>query len=324
MTFVLRAALGGILMGLANLVPGISGGTMLLAVGLYPLFIGGIAEVTTFKFKPKSLLLLGTIVAFAILSILFGAGMIKDLVVNHRWIMYSIFIGLTLGGVPLVWRLAMPVNKTVYAGAVAGFVVMVIMAITTGIGSKAGDQSYFLLFLSGLGGASAMILPGVSGSYLLLLLGQYQNILGAVDQVKTGLLGDSATGAARDLALVFDAFHVVIPVGIGVVVGIIGVSNLLKWLLAKHEKATLGVLLGLLLGAVVGIFPFQEAVMPQPGDMLHGEVLTPLAIAELDAEDWPVDFFFPTAGQMLASTLLIVLGFGATLLVDRFGQEKEA
>ena len=89
-------------MGLANLVPGISGGTMLLAAGVYPGFISAIAEVTTFRFRFRSLILLASVVGSAALAILLLAGSVKDLVVDHRWIMYSLFIGLTLGGVPLV------------------------------------------------------------------------------------------------------------------------------------------------------------------------------------------------------------------------------
>ena len=95
-------------MGLANLVPGISGGTMLLATGVYPRFIDAIAEVTTLRFRLRSVLVLSCVAGSAFLSILLFAGLMKALVIDHRWIMYSLFIGLTLGGVPLVWRLARP------------------------------------------------------------------------------------------------------------------------------------------------------------------------------------------------------------------------
>ncbi len=112
-----RGAIGGCLMGLANLVPGISGGTMLLAAGVYPGFISAIAEVTTFRFRPRSLILLASVVASAAIAILLLAGSVKGLVVDHRWIMYSLFIGLTLGGVPLVFRMARPVSRSTLLGA---------------------------------------------------------------------------------------------------------------------------------------------------------------------------------------------------------------
>jgi len=94
-TLVTRSAFGGFLMGLANLVPGISGGTMLLAAGIYPKFIDSLSDVTRCKFRFSSLLTLGCVVLAAGLGILFLAGTLKELVIDHRWVMYSLFIGLT-------------------------------------------------------------------------------------------------------------------------------------------------------------------------------------------------------------------------------------
>lgn len=100
-----RGVLGGILMGLANLVPGISGGTMLLAAGIYTDFINAVAEVTTLRFRKRSLVLLASVGLAAGSAIILLAGVVKDLVVDHRWMMYSMFIGLTLGGIPVIWKL---------------------------------------------------------------------------------------------------------------------------------------------------------------------------------------------------------------------------
>jgi putative membrane protein len=313
LSLVVRGVIGGVLMGLANLVPGISGGTMLLAAGVYPGFISAIAQVTTLKFHFRSLVLLGTIAVSAALAILLLAGMMRSLVIDQRWVMYSLFIGLTLGGLPLVWRLAQPVKPAVYGGAAGAFAFMVVMQLGLGEGGRGGEASAIFLLLSGLAGASAMILPGVSGGYLLLILGQYENILGAVDTLKEGLLG------GFDMGLIMESMTVVIPVGIGVVVGIVGVSNLLKWLLSRYEKATLGALLGLLLGAVVGLWPFQQPVEPELGSVVKAQVVTVENRSEIDPEDWPLQRFTPTGGQMGASVGLALLGFGVTLLVARLG-----
>jgi putative membrane protein len=316
---VLRGAVGGVLMGLANLVPGISGGTMLLAAGVYPAFIAGIAEVTTFRFRPRSLLLLGTVVATAALGILLLAGTVKGLVQDYRWVMYSLFVGLTLGGVPLIWRLARPATPALWAAAAASFALMVLMASGGPATSSNGSHNVALLSLSGLAASSAMILPGVSGGYLLLLLGQYEPILGSVDQLKRGLLGDAASGAGPDLTLVMDAMGVVIPLGLGIAAGVIGVSNLLRWLLDRYEKATLGALLGLLLGAVVGLWPFQQGRPPEPGDVVKGRVVTAADAVHFDRDDWPVVRFRPSPGQAAASFGLVGLGLAATLLIGRLG-----
>ncbi len=304
-------------MGLANLVPGLSGGTMLLAVGVYPAFISALAELSTFRVRASSLLLVGTIGIAAGLAILLLAGPVRALVIEERWVMYSLFIGLTLGGVPLILRLARRVSVALVVGAAGGLVLMLLMSFAGARGATGAESSYALLGLSGLAGASAMILPGVSGGYLLLLLGQYERILAAIDLVKQGLLG-------TDLSLVLEALHVVVPLGVGVIVGIAGVSNLLRWLFGRFDKPTLGVLLGLILGAVVGLWPFQRGVAPQPGDLLDGGALTASEIASLGPDGWPVQFFEPDGVQVAVALALIGLGFGATMLVDRVARLLEA
>ena len=303
-------------MGLANLVPGISGGTMLLSAGVYPEFIGAIAEVTTFRFKPRSLVLLGSVVSMAAVAILLFAGTVKDLVVEERFIMYSLFIGLTLGGVPIVWRLAKPMSTGLALGAASGFVAMIIMALGQPASSSAAGPAYGLLFVAGLVGASAMILPGVSGGYLLLLLGQYVPILSAVSDFKDALLS-----SPRDYALAWSAMEVGIPVGVGVVLGVVGVSNLLRWLLERYRKPTLGVLLGLLLGAVVGLWPFQQAVPPEPGNIIKGTEVTASNLKTFDAEDWSTERFTPSGTQVATALALIALGFAATELLGRIGRK---
>jgi putative membrane protein len=315
----IRAALGGVLMGLANLVPGISGGTMLLAAGVYPAFISAIAEITTFRFRLRSVVLLAVVAASAAVAILSLAGPTRALVIEQRWVMYSLFIGLTLGGVPLVWRLARPISSGLVAGTLAGFAVMIVMALSPAGGSTGEGHAYGRLLLAGTAGAGAMILPGVSGGYLLLLLGQYLPILGAIDQLKLVLVGVSA-GEGIDASLLSGALHVVIPVGIGVVLGIVGISNLLQWTLDRFPKPTLGVLLGLLLGAVIGLWPFQQGVAPQVGDVFKGAVVSEERLADIDPEDWPVETFLPGTGQVAGSLLLIGIGLAATLAIDRLGR----
>jgi len=317
--FVPRGLVGGALMGLANLVPGISGGTMLLAAGVYPTFINSIAEITTLKITRRPVIVLATIGGAAILAIGLLAGPTRTLVIEQRSMMYSFFIGLTLGGLPLVWRLALPHSRGVWLGALGGFGLMVVMALSSG-SSGLGSQNTLLLLLSGLAGASAMILPGISGGYLLLLLGQYVPILGAIDSLKEGLIG--ANGF--DLALVLMSMEVVVPVGIGVVIGVVGVSNTLKWLLERYEKPTLGMLIGLLLGAVVGLYPFQEPVPPAQGFEMHGEVIPAAELADVPLEDWPLEPFVPERADVGGALAAITLGLLITLAIARFGRSPDS
>lgn len=304
-------------MGLANLVPGISGGTMLLAAGIYPRFIRSISELTRFKFRTKSILVLASVAIAAGIAILVLAGVLKDLVVDHRWVMYSLFIGLTLGGVPIVWKLARPLTQPTLIAATFAFLAMVGLAIlqANDIVGKS-ETGFAMLFVAGLAGASAMILPGLSGGYLLLLLGQYIPILAGVDQFKEAL-------KSRDLgAAIEPALSIVLPVGLGIVAGVVIVGNLLQWLLDRFRKATLGVLLGLLLGSVVGLWPFQLAVQPEIGDTINGQVLNEESLAELETKDWPNEYFTPSATQIASSLGLIGLGFALTMGVAAIGGSK--
>lgn len=315
-----RSAIGGTLMGLANLVPGISGGTMLLAAGVYPRFIKAIAEITTLKFRAASLLVLGVVVACACAAIVLLAGPVKGLVVAHRWIMYSLFIGLTLGGVPVVWRLIRTATPGVWAGAVVGFLGMAALALAQaqGSGSSASNDGFIMMFVAGVAGASAMILPGVSGGYLLLVLGTYVPILGGIDAFKEALKGGDINAAMGPFG------SVVLPVGIGVVIGVVVVSNVLGRLLERFEKPTLGVLLGLLVGAVVGLWPFQRGVAPAIGSTFKGRMVTEEILAELKPEKFPTEFFDPTTGQVLGALGMMVLGFLITALVARLGQSDDS
>ncbi|MEM1415399.1 MAG: DUF368 domain-containing protein [Myxococcota bacterium] len=315
-----RAAVGGALMGLANLVPGISGGTMLVASGIYPRFIDAIAELTRLQFKKRSLFVLGVILAAVGVAIVGLAGPVRDLVVSHRWAMFSLFVGLTFGGVPVVWKMAKPATPATWRGALAGFLVMVGVAVFQygSADGSGGEAGFGLMFLAGLLGASAMILPGISGGYLLLVLGVYEAIL-------TGIAATKDAAKAGDMdALMGPFLGVILPVGLGVVVGVVAVSNVLKRLLASHEKATLGVLLGFLVGAPVGLYPFRVGVAPAVGSTFKGQVVTAESLAEIPAHKYPTELFTPSATQVAMAVGLVVLGFVLTALVARLGDEGDA
>ncbi len=282
---ILRTGVAGVLMGLANLVPGVSGGTMVLVVGLYNDFVTSVANVTSLHFTRRSIFFLALIAFFAVAAIGTCSGFMAYMVSNHRPFMYALFIGMTLGGVPLLWGMMKPVKPICAVGFMIGFGAMILIAKnnvekpdhSTKSASQAvivgGDSvdseslaaesedawklsieltpHYGRDVFAGVLGMSAMVLPGVSGAYMLLILGRYEVILGAISQFKDGLL--SGGGMEQVIA----ALHILIPVGIGAVVSLVALSNLLKWLLRKHEKVTLGFLLGIVCGSVIGIWPFN-------------------------------------------------------------------
>ncbi len=240
-----RALSGGFLMGLANLVPGVSGGTLILALGLYDKFIGAIADVTRFRFSRSSVLFLAWILLGAAVAILSLSGVAVGLIGSHRWIMYSLFIGLALGGVPELVPLCRPLRFSSLLSIAVGLAVMLYLAF--GVSSTSIPHTLPVLLLVGALAASSMILPGISGSYILLILGMYDYVIGSLSSAE---LREDPVACLK----------VIVPVGVGAVLGVALLSNLLKYLLAKQSRISHGVLLGLLLGSVFGLYPFQKPV----------------------------------------------------------------
>lgn len=239
---------------------------MILVTGLYDEFIAGIADVTRLRFTKRNVLFLAILLAAAGIAIVAMAGTLGRAVALHRSAMYSLFIGLTLGGAPLLVRMIRGFNRRSIAGVVVGLGLMVAVALTA---QSPGDRealrasvaegrfviepNYPRDLAAGALGMSAMVLPGISGAYMLLILDRYETILAAIAQAKdfvfaTPKRGDSTAG-----------LHVLIPVAVGSLISLVLVSNVLRWLLRRHERLMLGLLLGILLGSVIGIWPFDAA-----------------------------------------------------------------
>ena len=235
-------------MGLANLVPGISGGTMILAIGLYDRFIGAVADVSRLRIRRGTLVFLGALAIGLAAAVLLGSGIAVRLVAEHRWAMYALFIGMTLGGAPELLRLARPIGALVVVAIVAGFAAMAWFAFLSG--ETALEPTFLTLLGVGAAGAASMILPGISGSYVLLILGMYDTVIGSLS------LSEVKDDPSASVGIIG-------PVVLGAVIGIAVLSNLLKALLVRFSGLSHGALLGLLLGSVLGLYPFQESVHPE-------------------------------------------------------------
>ncbi len=245
----IKTVTGGVLMGIANLIPGVSGGTMILAMGLYTEFIDSVADLTAFRFRRRPILFLAKVGIGAIASILLLAGVILDLLFHYPIAMYALFIGMTLGGAPLLAKSLKPVRLDVIVATIAGFGLMIaVVMLKTGGGLP---HNTGMDLVSGVVGSTTMVLPGISGSYMLLVMDQYDRVIGAVHDLKQAL-------QTQDMDALKSALWIVIPVGIGAVAGIVALSNLLKYLLHRRPRVTVGLLLGVLLGSVVGLWPFGK------------------------------------------------------------------
>lgn len=314
-----RGIFGGILMGLANLVPGISGGTMLLAAGVYPEFVDAVAAVTTLQRKLRPWLIAALIGVPAVIAIGTGAGFVRDSVLEHRWLAYSFFIGLTLGGIPLLWKMLRPLTMPAIISSIIAFAGMGVLAMLQATAPESTNTGGGLggLFIAGFAGSAAMVLPGVSGGYLLLLLGQYVPVLDAIDAFTTA-------ARAGDSSALLTSLWPICSIGFGVALGVVIVSNAMRWLLVHVRQATLGALMGLLLGAIFGLWPFREAYEPPVGSSVRGTVISTVEQAqEVPLKYRPTQSFSPSGGVIVGSFGCIMVGFAVCWGIGRIGSAEQ-
>ena len=229
-------------MGSADIVPGVSGGTIALITGIYERLIYAISSIRFSFLKPllkanfsdfkEKLfeeidfelfipLILGIGIAFITL-----AKVISYLLDTQTAYTFSFFLGLILASAYILYTKLENFNFNLIIMSLIG---IILSYIFVGLNPIATNHSLIVIFISGLIAICAMILPGISGSFLLLLLGQYQYMLNALN--------------SRNLVEIF-------VFGIGAVIGILGFSKLLNYLLERYESSTMAFLIGIMLGTL--------------------------------------------------------------------------
>ena len=286
-----RTLMAGGLMGTANLVPGVSGGTMVLVCGLYAHFVDATAAVSRGQFKKPALTFLGLLFAakFAAMGLL--GGPVAAAVAGHQTIAYSLFLGMTLAGTPVVWAIfrkapaqtAKPGLAWALVPVGAGLMASLALLPQPGGHGDLGDsyrpvQNVPLDAVAGAAAYGAMVLPGVSGGTVKLALGRYEPTVWSLGQPLPWL--GSLVGL-NDAEPVAAWGPILLPYTVGAVIGLIVVSNLLKWLLKRYERAMAALLLGVLWGSVVPIWPFGPGTAAD--DWFRGAVAAGVGFAAVYA-----------------------------------------
>ncbi len=240
----------GVVIGLANLIPGVSGGTMMVSMGIYDTLIGCITHLFK-QFRQSVMTLLPYALGMA-LAIVFGAVGLKAAFARFPLPTNTLFIGLILGSVPMILK-EMKGQKTGLPGAIA---FIALFALVVGLKLAEADNTVEItlsvgevikLFALGCIASATMVIPGVSGSMILKTLGYYEPIVtGAV----AGLV--SALGAG-DWALIGHQAAILLPFGIGVVVGIFAIAKLIEALLARWKGVTYCAIMGMVVASPVVI-----------------------------------------------------------------------
>ena len=276
---LIKDILKGVLIGISNIIPGVSGGTMAVSMGIYDTIISAITNL--FKDFKKSIL---TLLPFLI-GMLLGIGGLSfaiEYLFKHFPLQTGLlFIGLILGGLPSITKRVKGtgfsiVNLILF---LIFFSAIIVLQLVSGKGDVSLVTSFSIvqtikLFLVGMLASATMVIPGVSGSLILMLIGFYRPIVGWISTFIKGAL-------TLNQSTILGGFIILIPFGIGVVVGMFAIAKLIEFLLSRFEGATYSAILGLVIASPVVVFMTLEGVTYNAITILTGIVA--LAIGGLVA-----------------------------------------
>jgi putative membrane protein len=295
--------LKGIAMGFADLMPGVSGGTIALILGVYKKLIESIDAISVKNFKTLTLDLFwkkingNFLVSLftGILSAVFTLSFLIDYLIHTYPIaLWSFFLGLLVNSIFILKRL---VKNWSYLNI--GLLVLgaVISFFLTQITPKGSDIGLIYIFFCGFFGIIAMILPGISGAYILLILGAYQTIINLIKMALKSL-------SSFNLDLLIPIYTKLFIFGFGVLVGLRIFSSILKWLFDNENDKTMSILIGLMIGAIHKIWPWQVIFEVSIGgqNKLLFRPISPLN--------------YPEDAQLLLATILFLIGAGLVWILD--------
>lgn len=243
--------LKGMVMGIANVIPGVSGGTMAVSMGIYDKLIGSITHL--FKDLKKSIITLLPIGLGMVIGILALARVIEFMFERIPVQTNTFFIGLIAGGLPMIIKEVK--GQKIKLSGIVGFLVFFVLVIgMAALDGASGNNAEFSkgitdiikLFGAGVVAAATMVIPGVSGSMMLMLLGYYEPVISAVNEAVDGLRGVEGASFAS-------ALFVLIPFGIGVVIGIFAIAKLIEWLFSKFKLTVYWAIIGLISASPIAI-----------------------------------------------------------------------
>lgn len=247
----------GMMIGIANVIPGVSGGTMAVSLGIYDRLIGSISGLFVHFKKSVSFLL----------PILIGCGigiagftyMIEYLLSKHTFVTCMAFVGLILGGLPILYKsLKKSMRRSRSVGVSGTLAFLIAFLVCAGLPLlKAGDGglttipvsagSIAILFLLGIVASATMVIPGVSGSMMLMIFGYYYGIINTIKDFLDAL-------RAFDIGAMINGCFLLVPFGIGVVLGIFLIAKLITFLFENFGVQTYCAILGLVIASPIAIF----------------------------------------------------------------------
>ena len=295
--------LKGIGMGAADVVPGVSGGTIAFISGIYEELLGSISNINVALIKTlkKDGLktaweqlngnFLASLFVGIFISIISLAKIISWTLTNHPVLLWSFFFGLVLASVIYI---AKQITKWNFIAIILVIVGATLAYYITTLNPMISENSSMLfMFFAGAIAICAMILPGVSGSFILVLLGAYKPVLAAINN--------------RD-------FTTIATVGLGAIVGLLSFSRILKYLFANYKNYTLAILTGFIIGSLNKIWPWKKVLTFRTNS--HGEQVP---FNELSISP----FMYDGNPQLIQASILIVLGFALILILEKIAVKNQ-
>jgi putative membrane protein len=306
MKIYLYLVLKGFAMGAANVIPGVSGGTIALITGVFERLINAIKSfnVTAIKllFKGKIKELIEYVDLYFLIAIFFGmvasvvtlAKILEYLFINYPVFVWAFFFGLILASVYYVGRTITKWNLSVIINFVIGTAVAI--AITT-LNPVTENDAFFYLIICGVVAICSMILPGLSGSFILILMGNYELVMiHAVSNMEIRIL---------------------IPVIIGAIGGLMAFSHILSWIYKKYKDQTISILTGFIVGSLSILWPWKNAIyrMDESGEYIlkNGEKI-------IQSYSRYIPDSFNT--EVIIALFLILIGFISISLIEKFASNE--
>ena len=248
---MIKEILQGMVIGIANIIPGVSGGTMMVAMGIYDRLIHSITHLKS-ELK-KSLRFLLPVFAGCGIAIVLLSRIFEFLLNTYPVPTNFAFCGLIAGSLPFITKKVK--NKKTGLDTWVPFLLLFVLVVGLSFlsGAKGTDKvltfSFFqliVLFFVGVIAAATMVIPGVSGSMMLMLMGYYEPILNLVNQTVDALIH-------FQLGTLFSCIGLCIPFGLGVIFGIFAIAKLIEWIFSKWEVQAYWAIIGLILASPIAI-----------------------------------------------------------------------
>ncbi len=298
-------------MGIAEVIPGVSGGTIAFITGIYERLINAIKSILGLEainalrkdgiaaaWKTIDGGFLVFLVGGMAAGIVTGALGISYLLENYPEMVWAFFFGLIVASALYIGRQVRPWN----IGNVVILVVGIVIAYWITVASPAsGNESPIFIFFAGAIAISALILPGISGSFILLLLGMYQFILH--DTLKEGVLEQQSSGAFLTLGIF----------ALGCLLGLATFSRVLSWTFKHYKNPTLALLTGFMIGSLNKVWPWRNVLQYRTNSDGEQEPFIEQSVLPASYEG---------EAQILAVVIAMIIGFSVVFLLDRMDRKK--